>query len=217
MNSSAAMDPPAAAGGPVSDTADVDAARRRWRAAAEALFPSLIADASSYAAALEAIGAMAAELGSRAADLDALVAVIADPEGFAAGCAQEPPGAVPLPLLVGVACGMRERDLITEQVRRDHRAAIERSRAAGDPWAVLNGPESIEDLTGGASGVACCAHVHVPSGIEIRASVDVWSPEPYRIDVIEAAVVPPRGRSFARREPWIEEFRRCRDEIGDRP
>lgn len=212
MSPSAAMDPH-----PAHVEPDVESARRRWRSAAEALFPTLVADPPSYAAALETIGAMARELGARRADLTALAAAMADPDAFIAGCGQRPYGTVPSVLLVGVACGMRERDLIAEQVRRDHRLAIERSRAAGTTWAVLNGPEHIEDVTGGASGVASCTHLHVPSGVELRATVDAWSPEPYRIDVIAPGVVPPQGRSFTRREPWIEEFRRCRREIGESP
>lgn len=213
MHPSAAMDPHPA---PV-EPPDVQSARRRWRSAAESLFPTLVTDPPSYAGALETIGAMARELGDRHADLTALAAAMADPDAFIDGCGQRPYGAVPSALLVGVACGMRERDLIAEQVRREHQLAIERSRTAGTTWAVLNGPECIEDVTGGASGVASCTHLHVPSGVELRATVDVWSPEPYRIDVIAPGVVPPQGRSFARREPWIEEFRRCRNEIGETP
>jgi len=213
VNPSAAMDQPPAASPP----ADVDHWRRRWRAAAEALFPTLMCDPPSYAGALESIGAMAAELGRRRAGLDALAAAMADPDRFLADCGLRPSAAAPVGLLVGVACGMRERDLIADDVRRDHRAAIDRARAEGNPWAVLNGPESIEDVTGGASGVACCAHLHIPSGTELRATVDAWSPEPYRIDVVSAGVVPPEGHSFARRAPWIAQFRRCRDEIGRQP
>jgi hypothetical protein len=218
VNPSADMDPhPAPVESPDDELPDVESARRRWRSAAEALFPTLIADPPSYARALETIGAMARELGERRADLAALAAAMADPDAFIAGCGQRPYGAVPPVLLTGVACGMRERDLIAEQVRRDHRSALERCRTTGTTWAVLNGPERIEDVTGGASGIASCTHLHVPSGVELRATVDAWSPEPYRIDVIAPGVVPPQGRSFTRREPWIEEFRRCRHEIGESP
>lgn len=209
MTSSASMDPLSAPG-----SADVAAWRSRWRAAGESLFPTLMNDPPSYAGAVETIGALATELGRRDADLPALVAVMAAPDAFLAECGLRP-GAVPAGLLVGVACGMRERDLIAEEVRREHHAAIEGARATGSAWAVLAGPEAIEDVTGGPGGVACCTHLHVASGVEIRATVDAWSPEPYRVDVIEAGVVPPRGASFTRREPWIAEFHRYRAEIGD--
>lgn len=197
--------------------ADVEASRRRWRSAAESLFPSLMADPPSYTGALETIGAMATELGRRHADVDALVAAMADPEAFAVACGQRPVGFAPIDLLVGVACGMRERDIITETVRHAREAAITDARAAGDPWAVLNGPGAIEDVTGGASGVAGCTHLHLASGTELRATVDAWSPEPYGIDVVSAGAVPPVGLSFTARDPWIAEFRRRREEIGVLP
>lgn len=171
-------------------------------------------DPPSYTSALETIGAMAAELGKRGADVDALVVAMADPEAFAVSCGLRPVGIAPMALLVGVACGMRERDIITETVRRDHEAAIARARATGDPWAVLNGPALIEDVTGGASGIEGCTHLHLDSGTELRATVDAWSPEPYTIDVVSAGGVPPVGLAFTTREPWLVEFRRRRDEIG---
>jgi hypothetical protein len=201
---------------PDGEQPTVEVARRReqWRAAAQSLFPTLVADPDSYARAVETIGVLAAELGRRRAGLEDLARVMADPEDFAAQAGQAPPGPVPLSLLVGVACGMRERELIAEQVRCGHRAAIERARAIGSEWAVLNGPECIEDLTGGTTGVGSCTHLHIPSGTELRATLDAWSPEPYRVDVIGPAGVSPDGGSFTRREPWIERFRRCRAEIG---
>ena len=194
----------------------VEVARRReqWRTAGQSLFPTLVADPASYARAVETIGVLAAELGRRGAGLEDLAQVMADPEGFVVQVGQSPPAPVPLALLVGVACGMRERDLIAEQVRSGHRAAIARARAAGSEWAVLNGPEFIEDLTGGTTGVGSCTHLHIPSGTELRATLDAWSPEPYRVDVIGPAGISPEGGSFTRREPWIERFRRCRAEIG---
>jgi len=197
---------------------DVVARRRaEWRASGEALFPTLTTDPASYARAVEAIGVLATTLSRRGAVLDDLVAAMADPEAFLADAGVRPPGPVPVALLVGVACGMRERELITAQVRADHRAAIERARASGNTWAVLNGPADIEDLTGGAAGIAGCTHLHVPSGAEIRASVDAWSPTPYRIDVLVPGVVPPEGRSFDRREPFLAEFHRCRRSLEDTP
>jgi hypothetical protein len=206
------MDQPA-----IAPTDELARRRREWRAAGEALFPTLTTDPSSYARAVEAIGVLAATLTRRSAGLADLVEAMSDPEAFLDGADVHPPGPVPIALLVGVACGMRERELIIEQVRADHRAAIERARSAGSPWAVLNGPADIEDLTGGTGGVAGCTHLHVPSGAEIRATVDAWSPVPYRIDVIVPGVVPPEGRSFDRREPFLAEFHRCRRSLEETP
>ena len=52
---------------PDGEQPTVEVARRReqWRAAAQSLFPTLVADPVSYARAVETIGVLAAELGRR--------------------------------------------------------------------------------------------------------------------------------------------------------
>jgi hypothetical protein len=203
---------PAESGGRTST--EVATARMRWRAAAESLFPTLVADPSGYAGAVEAIGAVASALGRRNADLDDLVDAVAAPERLVAELEVRVPPSVPVALLVAVACGMRERDLITEQVRRDRSAAVARARATGSQWAVLEGPERIEDLTGGdAGGPAGCIHLHLPSGTELRATVDAWSREPFRVDVIPSGGTTPTGRSFTERGAWLDEFHRARADV----
>lgn len=190
---------------------EVAGARRRWRSAGESLFPALIADPSAYAGAVEVIGAVAAALARREADLDDLVAAMNAPDQLLAEVHVRAPGGVPGELLVAVACGMRERDLIAGQVRRDRAAAVARARESGSPWAVLQGPERIEDLTGGeAGGPAGCSHLHLPSGTELRATVDAWSYEPFRVDVIPSGGTAPSGRSFTDRAAWLAEFHRVR-------
>lgn len=192
----------------------VAAARARWRAAGDSLFPALVSDPSGYSGAVAAIGAVTAELGRRDAGLDDLVEAVNAPDRLVAELGVRVPPGVPVALLVAVACGMRERDLITEQVRRDRSDAVARARAAGSPWAVLQGPERIEDLTGGESGgPAGCVHLHLPSGTEVRAMVDPWSREPFRIDVIPSDGTTPTDRSFDDRAAWLAEFHRVRDEV----
>lgn len=199
-----------------SHTPGLTAARMRWRAAGESLFPTLTADPSGYAGAVEAIGAMASALRQRNARLEDLVAAVASPEGLVAELGVRVPPGLPVGLLVGVACGMRERELITEQVRRERSTAITRARENGSSWAVLHGPDQVEDLTGGmAGGPAGCTHLHLPSGAELRATVDAWSREPYRVDVVPAGGTAPTGRSFTERGAWLEEFHRARDEIEE--
>ncbi len=217
MDLSAQPDTPEPVTRPGVARPDMAMTRMRWRTAGESLFPSLMADPALYAGAVEAIGALAAEFGRTGAQLDDLVTAFTDPGPVLdAAAVQVPPGASPA-LLVGVACGMRERDLISEQVRRDRDDAIERASAAGSAWAVLNGPERIEDLTGGgAGGPAGCTHRHLSSGTELWASVDAWSPEPFRIDVLAPGTAP-AGRSFTERAPWLAEFHRCRAEIEAPP
>ena len=196
------------------NAAEVDQARTKWRAAGDSLFPALVADPDSYAGAVETIGAVASAFGDRNTDLDGLVAAMGAPDQLVADLQVRVPPGVPVALLVAVACGMRERDLITEQVRSDRAAAIALARDAGSHWAVLQGPERIEDLVGGyGGGPAGCTHLHLASGTELRASVDAWSREPFRVDVITAAGTDPTGSSFTDREPWLAEFHRVRDEV----
>ncbi|MBN9099912.1 MULTISPECIES: hypothetical protein [unclassified Pseudonocardia] len=193
---------------------EVAGARRRWRSAGESLFPALITDPSAYAGAVEVIGAVAAELGRRGAGLDDLVAAMNAPEHLLDELRIRVPGGAPGELLVAVACGMRERDLIAGQVRRDRAAAVARARESGSHWAVLQGPERIEDLTGGeAGGPAGCTHLHLPSGTELRATVDAWSSEPFRVDVIPSGGTTPSGRSFTDRAAWLAEFHRVRGDV----
>lgn len=193
---------------------EVAVARTAWRAAGESLFPTLIADPAGYAGAVEAIGAVASAFRRRAAGLTDLVEAVNAPERLVAELGVRVPPGVPVALLVAVACGMRERDLITEQVRRDRDAAVARARAAGSPWAVLQGPARIEDLTGGeAGGPAGCCHLHLPSGTELRATMDAWSREPFRVDVIPPGGTTPSGRSFTDRPAWLAEFHSVRADL----
>jgi hypothetical protein len=186
---------------------EVSRARRQWRAAAESLFPALIGDPVTYAAAVEVIGDVADRLGRDDAQLTDLAAAMAAADQLVAELDVRVPPALPVALLVGVACGMRERELIAQEVRRMRREAIEGARASGDRWAVLQGPERIEDLTGGfGGGPAGCTHLHLSSGTEVRATVDAYSPEPYRIDVIPADGSTPSSSSFRARAAWLAEF-----------
>lgn len=195
-----------------AETAEVVTARSRWRAAADSAFPALIADPAAYARAIETIGALAGDLRARDAGLADLAAAMAAPDDLRAATAQAPPPpGIPMSLLVGVACSMRERDLIAQRVRDDRRRAIDTARAAGRAWAVLEGPEVVERLDGGPTGSACCVHLHLPSGTELRAAVDMWSPEPYRVDAVGPGTSV--DAVFAQRDPWLAEVNRLRTEI----
>ncbi len=190
---------------------DVDIWRQRWRAAAESTFATLIADPDAYARALETVGAIAADFRQRGAGLEALVQAMAAPDEVRTATAGATPPGVPMALLVGVACSLRERELIVMDVRDKRRRAIQEARTAGRAWAVLEGPESVEELTGGRSGSGCSVALHLDSGTELRAAVDAWAPEPYRIDVVAPGGL--RGEAFTQREEWLAEVQRLRGEI----
>lgn len=85
-------------------------ARLRWRAAEDRLYPTLIADPVAYERALRAVRAVLVELRRRCADAAALVAVEQAPDEVIAAAL---PAGVPVPvdLLVGAACAMRDREI----------------------------------------------------------------------------------------------------------
>jgi hypothetical protein len=88
----------------------IDLARLRWRAAEDRLYPTLIADPAAYERALGAVQAVLGELRRRCANTADLVAVEQAPdELIAAAC---PAGvSVPVDVLVGAACAMRDREI----------------------------------------------------------------------------------------------------------
>jgi hypothetical protein len=92
----------------------IDLARIRWRAAEDRLYPTLIADPSAYERALGAVQAVLGELRRRCADAADLVAVERAPdELIATAC---PTGvSVPVDLLVGAACAMRDREISVQR------------------------------------------------------------------------------------------------------
>jgi hypothetical protein len=188
--------------------------RTRWRSAADAAFPALMTDPGVYARALETIGALVADFRRRELGLEDLAAAMSHPEALqlVPASAPPPPG-VPMAMLVGVACSMRERDLIAQRVRDQRRRAIQEARAAGRSWAVLEGPEQVEQLTGGSTGTACAVHLHLASGTQLRASVNAWATEPYGVEVVRATGVANDGASFVHRETWIDEVNRLRAEV----
>jgi hypothetical protein len=196
---------------------EIAMARMRWRAAGESLFPALISDPASYSAAVEAIGAIASGLRGRNAQLADLARAVAAPDQEAADLGVQVPPGVPVPLIVAVACGMRERDLIAEQAHRERTDAVDRARAAGSAWAVLQGPERIEELTLDEPGAPTAArYLHLDTGAELQVGIDGWCAEPFRIEVLPADGATATTVSFAEREPWIQEFLRARAELDGR-
>ncbi|HEY1971082.1 MAG TPA: hypothetical protein VGH89_24215, partial [Pseudonocardia sp.] len=182
-------------------------ARARWRAAEDRLYPTLIANPMGYQKALTDIQAVVAELRTRSGGFAVLRAVEADPtEVLKAAC----PGGISIPadLMVGVACGMRDRELSAEQHRQRAERAVAEARAAGRAWAPLSGPEQPEDLTDGQ-----LVALHLPSKTALRATVDPWSGEP----PFTLGVTGPDGveavHTFAERDRWLAEYRRTRAEI----
>lgn len=86
------------------------AARARWLAAEDRLYPALVTDAGAYERALTQIHAVVEQLRARCQDLPGLVAAeAAAADVIASAC---PDGsAMPADLLIQVACAMRSREI----------------------------------------------------------------------------------------------------------
>ncbi|WP_103384034.1 hypothetical protein [Pseudonocardia dioxanivorans] len=186
-------------------------ARNRWRAAEDRLYPTLIADPGSYQRSINAIQAVVTELRKRCTGVDDIIAAEAAPDELIATAL--PGGSViPVDLLVGVACGMADREIAADTERRRREAAIEDARAAGRAWVVVAGPEAIEDLTDGRR-----PELHLASGILVEAAVDPWSGEdPFQLQVTEGGTgtVLVTG-SFVDRDEWLAEIARQRAAVED--
>lgn len=189
------------------------AARARWRAAEDRLYPMALADPGMYQRGVAAIQAVVAELRVRAADVDALLAAeAAADEVVAVAC----PDGAPLPaeLLVGAACGMRDRELAAERAQRRREAAVRAAEEAGAAWAVLEEPAEAAELASGR-----CVHLHLASGAILQATIDPWSgTEPFGLQVVTADGTTAAFES-AERAAWLAEHARLRARIeaGEAP
>ncbi|HEY2207568.1 MAG TPA: hypothetical protein VGH99_24210 [Pseudonocardia sp.] len=180
------------------------AARRRWRAAEDRLYPTLIADPTNYQRALTQIRAVVTELGRRGDDMGALLAAEAEGDGLLASAGVLGAG-VPTELLVGVACGVRDREIGAERDRRRIERAVAQARAAGRQWVTLSGAESPGELVDGRS-----VALHLESGTTLVASIDVWSGgPPFAVEVIPEGL-PEVSWSFDDRAAWLAQYERQR-------
>ena len=181
-------------------------ARERWRAAEDRLYPAVMADPEGYRRSLAAVQALVQALRARAATVEDLIAAEADP-GLLAAVGDRPP--LPADLLVGAACGMRDREIAAAREGERRAAALDDARARGLAWAVLEGPERVEDLFTGSS-----VAVHVATGRTLLAVADPYSgADPYRLQEFGPGGEAVRGRAFGEPGEWAAERERWRTEI----
>jgi hypothetical protein len=178
-----------------------EAARARWRAAEDRLYPTLLTDPQAYQRGLGAVHAVLDELRRRDADLVALLAADAAPDELvAAAC---PGGSwVPAELLVGVACGLRDRELRARAEHRRREETMRAARAAGAEWAVLAGPADpaeLDELTGGRR-----LAVHLATGTLLDALADPWDRDaPYAV-----TLSPGDTHTYPDRRSWLADVAR---------
>jgi hypothetical protein len=184
------------------------AAQARWRAAEDRLYPVAMSDPDGYRRGLEAVRDLVTRLRDTAHTLDDLLAVEADPAALLAVLPADTL-ALPADLLVGAACGARAREVVAEDEQRRRAAVVAEARAHGRAWAVLQGPERIEELYGGST-----VAVHLDSGRTLLAAVDPYAgDEPYLLQEFDAEGRPGPERHFADASAWVAERDRRRAEI----
>jgi hypothetical protein len=189
--------------------AAVTAARTRWRAAEDGLFPALVLDPDSYRRATDAVGAVLAELRRRCTTLPELIGL----QGAAAEivtAAYPEHGGLSADLLFGVASAMRDRELVIDDARRRRDEAVARARAAGSAWALLEGPDDPAELTHGRAET-----LHLASGTVVALAVDPWSGAPPFTLTVTAPAGDTRTWSFPDREQWVARYRQLRAAVED--
>ena len=188
----------------MDDDRTLRTARMRWRAAEDRLFPSLLTDPASYQRSVTAMQAVVTELRRRGGGPQGLLAAEASAvEVVATAC---PDGAgLPPDLLVAVACGTVDRELTAQREQRRRSAALAAARAAGEAWAVVDGPRDVEELTAGRT-----VWVHLASGTVVLATADPWGREAaYGLEVSPGGA----ARSFADRAEWLAEVAAVRRRV----
>jgi len=192
----------------VPDERAVAAARARWRAAEDRLYPSVVSDPQGYQRGVVAVQAVVEELRRRAGDVADLVAAESAADEVVAAAGPQATG-LPADLLVGVACGLLDREIAARQEGRRREQVVADARAAGRSWAVLEGPEP-DALTDGRS-----VALHVASGAVVTASVDPWSERRpvFALEVVAADGTAAQSRTFTERADWLAEIEHTRRDI----
>jgi hypothetical protein len=206
--------PPSAAGpgdspGPAPIPAEHAALARRLRAAEDRLFPLAMVDADRYQRAVRLVGLLARRLTETCTSLDELATSEERATSWlvaAAGVEGIPLDGLDTGLVVEAAMSQRLRVLLMEQAAQLQRQAVERARAAGLTWAVVEEPTPAAWSTGSARWV----ETHIATGTVMVRSVvaDLQTGKPtYRLEVFGGTGdEPPDGvrlAEFADRDAWL--------------
>lgn len=191
----------------------VAAARRRWRAAGDRIWPVAMSDGTAYRQTVAAVGALVDELRRRTTSLEHLVGLEADPESFLADAGAAGRRARAQPELLAAACAVRADELAASAARVRRSLWISDARAAGRAWVVL---EESPTRT---------VEMHVRTGFAVVATADPYlGDEPFRIAemVLDASTGEPLAGPdgddavFATHERWVTARERLRADIATR-
>lgn len=191
----------------------IAAARRRWRAAGDRIWPVAMSDGTAYRQTVEAVGELVDELRRRTAALEDLLALEADPASFLEGAGSAGQRAQGQPDVLAAACAVRADELAASAARVRRSLWIADARAAGRAWVVVD-----ESLTR-------TVEMHVRTGRAVVATADPYlGEEPFRIGemVLDAStgelLAGPDGdeAAYRTREAWVAERDRRRADIATR-
>ncbi|SNS70903.1 hypothetical protein SAMN05421812_101502 [Asanoa hainanensis] len=158
---------------------------RRLRAAEDRLYPLAMVDTDLYERAVRLVGRLAGRLAETCTNLDELAAAEASVRGWLDD--GDVTGGVPVAgldpdMVVSAALAARFRALLGEQAAALRARALDRARAAGLAWAVLEQPDAA--AWRGASARWVEAHVHSGTVLVRSVVADPDSGAPlYRIEV----------------------------------
>ncbi|MFF5207266.1 hypothetical protein [Streptosporangium sp. NPDC000396] len=170
---------------------------RRLRAAEDRLFPLAMVDTERYQRALRLVGALARRL-SGIADYAALAAVEEEMRGWLDDLGI-PLDGLDTQLVIEAAMSQRFRELLTSSREQ----VVERARAAGLEWAVLEEPDDAAWRGGSAQWV----EIHIATGSIMVRSVVAEPVITYRLEVTGDAV---RVEEFTSREAWLAAIEQVR-------
>ncbi|MFI6597326.1 hypothetical protein ACIBHX_13810 [Nonomuraea sp. NPDC050536] len=173
---------------------------RRLRAAEDRLFPLAMVDTERYQRALQLVGALARRL-SDIGDFAALAAVEAEMSGWLDDL-DIPLDGLDTRLVIEAAMSHRFRELLTSLGAQ----TVERTRAAGLEWAVLEEP----DDAAWRGGAARWVELHIPTGTIMVRSVVAEPVITYRLEVTGDAV---RVEEFTSRQAWLEAIAQVRQAL----
>ncbi len=186
---------------------------RQLRGAEDRLFPLAMIDADRYKRAVRLVGLLSRQLADTCASLDDLAAAGPDTRfrlTVLAGAEGIPLGGLDPDLVADAAMSHRFRELLAEQATQLRQQRIDRARAAGLAWAVIEEPDPATWGTGAARWV----EVHVATGAVLIRSVaaDPKTGNPtFRIELLSE--VGSRVEEFSDRAAWLAVIDRIRIEI----
>jgi hypothetical protein len=193
--------------------AEYAALARQLRGAEDRLFPLAMIDADRYQRAVRLVGLLSRRLSETCASLDDLAAAGPDTRfrlTVIAGAEGIPLDGLDPDLVADAAMSQRFRELLAEHATELRQQRIERARAAGLAWAVIEEPDPAAWGTGAARWV----DVHVATGAVLVRSVaadpNTGTPT-FRIEVFgNSAGAAIRVEEFTDRSAWLAAIDRIR-------